>query len=92
MKISKNLTAIMLLLMLLPALCFAQQVLVWDFDNGYTIPDPDGTGLYGVQRGVVKALRANGITPTLQTSLPAELSGYDAVFVVCGVWYPSCFS
>jgi len=77
---------LLLCILLLPMLGFAQNVFVWDYDNNYTCTNLDTDEEWGIQQGVVEALQANGISPVVQTILPANLSNYDIVFVICGIW------
>jgi len=67
----------------------AQNILVWDYSGSYTIPNPDFPEDYQIEAGLITALEANDIEPELVTSLPTDLSEYDAVFVISGIW---CFS
>lgn len=63
------------------------RVLVWDHDNGATFDDPGGRGAVGTERAVLEALAANGVPGVERRfTLPYDLSGYDAVFVLCGFW------
>jgi hypothetical protein len=67
----------------------AGTVLVWDHDMDQAFTDPDdGDGSMGSEVNVRAALEANGITVVTSTVLPADLSGYEAVFVLCG-WWPN---
>jgi hypothetical protein len=62
-------------------------VLVYDHDNGQTFNDPGGRGKVGTEYAVKKALEENGVFDyEISRTLPADLSGYDAVFVLCGFW------
>ncbi|MCP4229688.1 MAG: hypothetical protein GY771_06025 [bacterium] len=64
-------------------------VLVWDHDTGATFTDPDdGTTTRGSQYAVIQALQNNGFSGEVEilTYLPLDISGYDAVFVLCGWW------
>jgi hypothetical protein len=63
------------------------RVLVWDHDNGATFDDPEERGDVGTERAVVEALAANGVAGVdVRYTLPYDLSGYDAVFALCGFW------
>lgn len=67
----------------------AQEILVWDYSGSYTIPNPDQADNYQIEDAVVAALEANDITPELVFTLPEDLSTYDAIFVLGGIW---CYS
>jgi len=77
------------LILFFPLLLSAQNVFVWDYDANYNCINPDTGGEWAIQEGVVQALLSNGINPVVQTNLPADLSLYNVVFVVCGIW---CYS
>jgi len=63
------------------------RVLIWDNDGGRWFDDPEGHGLVGTDFAVARALNYNGVAHVEKTSvLPADLSAYDAVFVLCGFW------
>jgi hypothetical protein len=67
----------------------AGTVLVWDHDMDQAFTDPDdGDGSMGSEVNVRAALEANGVTVVTSTVLPADLSPYEAVFVLCG-WWPN---
>jgi len=74
------------LVCLLPYAAAGQTVLVWDADDGDVLQDPLGAGEVGTEYSVVRALQQIGLSPTVQTTLPASLAGYDIVFVCTG-WY-----
>ena len=76
------------LLALVAAAAAAQgAVLVWDHDNNQYFTDPEGNGKVGTEYAVTKALAANGVAGvSVATALPLDLSGYDAVFILCGFW------
>jgi hypothetical protein len=62
-------------------------VLVWDHDNGQTFADPQGRGDVGTERAIKEALAAHGVTGVeVRYTLPYDLSGYEAVFALCGFW------
>ncbi len=67
----------------------AEQVLVWDYSGSYTIPNPDQPEEYQIEDAVITALEANGISPVVAFTLPEDLSEFDAVFVLSGIW---CYS
>lgn len=63
------------------------RVLVWDHDNGATFDDPEDRGDVGTERAVVEALAVNGVAGVdVRYTLPYDLSGYEAVFALCGFW------
>lgn len=64
----------------------AQSVFIWDADDGDQLADPLGEGTIGTQYALYRALAALGYSPTVSTTLPTSLSGYDLVFVATG-WY-----
>jgi len=67
----------------------AQQILVWDYSGSYTIPNPDQPEEYQIEDAIITALEANDISPTVVYILPDDLSEFDAVFVLGGIW---CYS
>lgn len=77
---------VILLLFIIPSYIFSQQVLIWDNDNNSDFIDPEGTGYIGCEYKIQQALTANGITYTTVSTLPADLSSYDVVFVTLGVY------
>lgn len=77
---------VILFLFFIPSYVFSQQVLIWDNDNNSDFIDPEGTGYVGCEFKIQQALTANGITYTTVSTLPADLSGYDVVFVTLGVY------
>ncbi len=83
---------ILLGLLTLFALCSAQEVLLWDNDNGSTIVNPETGGSVGCQVGLQNALTALGVGYTTVSTLPTDLSGYDVIFITLGVWCLGCGS
>ena len=79
---------IILFLFLLNAVyIFAQSVFVWDNDLEYTIMDPEDPWTFvGMEYSIINALNANGITPSVDTALPDDLSIYDVIFATVGIW------
>jgi len=62
-------------------------VLIWDHDMDQAFTDPDdGDGSMGSEVNVRAALEANGAAVETSAVLPADLSPYEAVFVLCGWW------
>lgn len=73
--------------MLLGLTLSAQNVFLWDRDFGYTVMNPEDPWQYvGMEFGIENALVDNGITPTVATTLPADLSSYNMIFVTAGAW------
>lgn len=73
--------------MLSLAFLSAQNVFVWDNDLDYTVIDPEDPWTYvGLEYGIVNALEANNITPTVGTALPDNISEYDMLFATVGIW------
>ena len=64
----------------------AQNVLIWDNDNDSHYNDPDNGMLRSCEYGIQQALSANGVSYTTVTTLPNNLSSYDIVFVVLGIY------
>jgi hypothetical protein len=80
-------TATILIVSLAWAALAGGRVLVYDHDNGQVFTDPGGNGKVGTEYGVKKALTENGVVDyEVARVLPGDLSAYDAVFVLCGVW------
>jgi len=69
---------------LLAPMALSQSILVWDKDHNLTFQDPEGGGQVDATYGVTKALTANGYTFTKVTTLPADLSPYNILFVIMG--------
>ena len=70
------------ILMLAAVSAQAAPVLVWDRDSNETLNDPLGAGMVGTEFAVVRALQALGHQVTTVSSLPVDLSGYDAILVL----------
>ena len=83
---------VLLGLLMLFALCSAQEALLWDNDNGSTLVDPETGGTVGCQVGLQNALTDLGIGYTTVSTLPTDLSGYDVIFITLGVWCLGCGS
>ena len=81
----KNLTLLVIFLVF-PVFIHAQSILIWDNDNNSDFRDPEGTGYIGCEYKIQQALTENGITYTTVSTLPADLSGYDVVFVTLGIY------
>ncbi len=61
-------------------------VLILDSDNDSYYFPPETGNYIGCEGGIVETLELNGIGSTIVTSLPANLSTYDIVFVELGLW------
>ena len=71
----------------MPLQIFAQNVFVWDRDDNELIVNPDDPWTQvGLEYAIVKALDLNGIIPTVDTVLPANLFDYDILFATVGIW------
>jgi hypothetical protein len=79
---------IVLFLFLLNAIsAFSQSVFVWDNDLDYTVMNPEDPWTFvGMEFGIIGALNENGITPSVDTQLPDDLSIYDMIFATIGIW------
>ena len=65
---------------------FSQNIYIWDKDLGEIFLDPEGSGMVGCEYAIKQCLTANGYTFTSGTTLPGDLSPYDILFVVMGVF------
>ena len=74
------------LVLCLAAPAFSQSILVWDKDHNKLFPDPEGAGNVDATYSVKKTLNNLGYTHTVTYSLPADLSPYDIIFVIMGVY------
>ncbi|MCD4820004.1 MAG: hypothetical protein K8S23_15070 [Candidatus Cloacimonetes bacterium] len=83
---NKHAIICLLILLLLPCLIFAQQVLIWDNDEDSDFLDPEGTNEIGCEYKIQQALTENEITFTTVSTLPGDLSDYDVVFVTLGIY------
>ena len=63
---------------------FGAEILIWDndFDSYFWIPDSQT--IEGCEEAIQRTLLANGHQVIVTSSLPEDLSGYDAVFIVLG--------
>jgi hypothetical protein len=73
---------------LMVALAVAQAapltIYVWDRDMGKTFADPEGGGTIGCEYWLKQALLQNGCLHGSGTTLPADISGYDIIFICLG--------
>lgn len=78
---------ILLLFMFIITLISAQNIFIWDRDDGSEITNPEDPWTYvGLESGIKEALTANGIFPVVDTLLADDLSGYDIIFATAGIW------
>ena len=63
---------------------FSQDILVWDKDHDKLFFDPDGAGMVDATFGVTRALDACGETYDEGSTLPADLTPYNIIFIVMG--------
>jgi len=65
----------------------AQNVFLWDRDDGSEISNPEDPWSYvGLEAGIKTALSANGIIAVVDSMLPDDLSTYDIIFATAGIW------
>ncbi len=77
---------LILLLSLLASTTPALEVLVADYDGGYTFDDPDGGGQIGSEEPLLDALADLGHAVESVDVLPTDLDDYDVVFVLLGTF------
>jgi hypothetical protein len=83
----KRVVYLLLMIFLGTIILSAQNVFIWDRDDGNTIMNPEDPWTYvGLEYAIVIALTENGITPVIDTVLPDDLSNYDILFVILGPW------
>jgi hypothetical protein len=72
--------------MMIAAPALPQQILIWDNDQNKVFANPEGGGNIGCEYWIKQALTNNGYTHSTWSSmtLPADISGYDIIFVVLG--------
>ena len=63
----------------------AEQVLIWDNDNGSHYTD-ENQETVDCEVGLEQALQANNIDYTTMQSLPDDLSDYQIIFVELGLY------
>lgn len=79
-------------LMVVGLLCFialpahSQSIIVWDKDHNKLFPDPEGAGNVDPTYGITKALDDNGYTYDVTTSPNPDLSSYDILLLVMGIY------
>ncbi len=74
-----------LLVALLAAQAAPLTIYVWDKDNGKTFTNPEGGGTIGCEHWLKQALLQNGCLYGSGTTLPADISNYDLIFI-CLAW------
>jgi len=77
---------IIILLAFIPILAFSQQILIWDNDNNSHIIYHETGDTVGCEYAVQQALIENGANFTTLDYLPEDLSEYDVVFAILGVY------
>jgi len=82
----KKLFTVLVIFMIFPAIIYAQTILIWDNDNNSDFLDPEGAGYVGCEYGIQQALTANNLNYSTVSSLPADLSIYDVIFVTLGIY------
>lgn len=78
--------AVLAMLALVPALAGAASICVWNYDTLDRFFDPARAESVDCATNVAAGLQALGHTAEVHTSLPGDISGYDAVFCLMG-WY-----
>ena len=83
----RRIVYLLLMMFLGTVILSAQNVFIWDRDDGNTIMNPEDPWTYvGLEYAIVKALMENGITSVINTVLPDDLSNYDIIFAILGPW------
>jgi hypothetical protein len=70
----------------LAAPALSQSILVWDKDHDKLFADPEGVANVDATYGIKKALDALGYTYDVTTSPTPDLSSYNILFVIMGVY------
>jgi hypothetical protein len=84
MRVCVCILAAVVAVMLVAAPALPVTVFVWDKDNGKVFSNPEGGGNVGCEYWIKQALTHNGYMYSSSTVLPADISGYDIIFVVLG--------
>jgi hypothetical protein len=71
-------------LLVLPALALGANICIWNYDVLDTFYDPSLGQTVDCSYSLRQSLIGLGHSVTVSTSLPADLSGYDLVFVALG--------
>jgi len=78
---------IILLLVFCITILTAQNVFIWDRDDGTEIANPEEPWNYvGLEAGIKTALTANGIDAIVDSLLADDMSQYDIIFATAGIW------
>ncbi len=65
----------------------AQTVLVWNNEiASFHFTDPETENQVGGEYGITQALEVNNVNYQMEDTLPQDLSGFDAIIVLCGSW------
>jgi len=75
-----------ILVLVMVSSAHAANCLIYDHDDNLSLNDPLGAGWVGTQYGIVRSLENLGHTVTTVLTLPADISGYDIIFICTG-WY-----
>ena len=82
-----KLNIVLVLMILYSSMLTAQNVFLWDRDDGSEISNPEDPWSYvGLEAGIKTALSANGIIAVVDSMLPDDLSTYDIIFATTGIW------
>ncbi|OGC41314.1 hypothetical protein A2Y85_07965 [candidate division WOR-3 bacterium RBG_13_43_14] len=73
-------------LLILPVVALAANVLVWEYDSLDTFYDSQAGGTIDTPYWIQQTLTALGHAHTTTSTLPSNLAPYDAVFVLLG-WF-----
>ncbi len=64
----------------------AQNILIWDNDNSSHYYDSEEGESRNCEYGIQRALTDNQVSYVTRSNLPLDISDYDIVFVVLGVY------
>ena len=83
----RRVVCLLLIMLLGTVILSAQNVFIWDRDDGNTIMNPEDPWTFvGLEYAIVKALTENGITAVIDIVLPDDLSNFDILFAILGPW------
>ena len=74
------------LLLVISGICFASNVYIFNYDQEVLIYDPAVGDSIDTGYWVEQTLLALGNTVDSGTALPSDLSSYDAVFMMMGIY------
>ncbi|MBT6994251.1 MAG: hypothetical protein HN952_04765 [Candidatus Cloacimonetes bacterium] len=77
---------IIILLTFIPILAFSQQILVWDNDNNSQLIHHETGDTVGCEYAIQEALIESEINFTTLDYLPEDLSEYDVIFTILGIY------